>query len=169
MIKKAKAEDAAVLALLGLVTYNESHGQFIENKEDLKKYNEAAFSISKTKKDIQDRNNVFYIIYSNDVPAGYAKLVLNTKTDGVTSNKNCQLERIYILQEFIPLKISYKLLVFLEKEAHIFGLDTIWLSVYVKNLRAIKFYQKHDYKNVGKSVFLVNGKGYENMVFSKTI
>lgn len=169
MIKRAKESDAEVLALMGLVTYNESHGQFIENKEDLKRYNETAFSISKTKKDIQNTSNVFFIIYANDTPAGYAKLVLNSNNESVISGKNCQLERIYVLQEFIPLKMGYKLLAFLEHEAVNLGFENMWLSVYVKNQRAIKFYQKHGYRIVGESVFMVNGQGYDNIVFSKKL
>ena len=36
-IKKAEASDADILALLGRLTYIESHGHFIEDKNDLSK------------------------------------------------------------------------------------------------------------------------------------
>lgn len=169
IIKKAKEVDSEVLSLLGLITYKESHGHFIENKEDLKKYNETAFSISKTKVDLNNPNIVFYIIYVNDLPAGYAKLVLNGLDKSVNSQNNCQLERIYILDDFIPLRIGQKFLTFLEEEAKAMHSYTIWLSVYIKNERAIRFYQKNGYENVGKSIFLVHGTEYENIVFSKNI
>ena len=45
----------------------------------------------------------------------------------------------------------------------------MWLSVYIKNNRAIRFYQKNEFKNVGELNFIVNGKEYENIVFQKKI
>lgn len=168
-IDDASEADTEVLALLGTITYAESHGHFIDNKKDLMKYNETAFSVSKTRQDINNPNNIFYIIYVNDLPVGYAKLVLNTVNENVVSQNNCQLERIYILNDFIPLEIGQQFLTFLEEKAKTLRVDTMWLSVYPKNVRAIRFYEKNAFKKVGASIFLVNGKEYENIVFEKTI
>jgi len=168
-IKKAKKANTEVLALLGTITYTESHSQFIDDKNDLIKYNETAFSVSKTKQDINDSNNIFYIIYKDDLPVGYSKLVLNTMHKNVVSQNNCLLERVYILNDFIPLKIGQQFLTFLEDKAKELQLDTMWLSVYTKNSRAIRFYEKNEYQKIGTSIFVVNGKEYENLVFSKEI
>ncbi len=168
-IKTANESNAEVLAILGRVTYTESHGHFISDKEDILTYNDKAFSISKTKLDLNDSNNLFYIIYVDNLPVGYAKLVLNTIHESVISKNNCRLEKIYILNDFIPLKIGQQFLAFLEEKAKELQLDTMWLSVYIKNERAIRFYQKNEFKNVGELNFLVNGKAYENIVFSKEI
>ena len=168
-INKAKESDVEVLALLGTITYTESHSHFIDDKSDLMKYNENAFSISKTKKDIENPKNIFYIIYKDDLPIGYAKLVLNEIHKNVVSQNSCLLERIYILNDFIPLKIGQQFLTFLEKKAKEIQLDTMWLSVYKKNSRAIRFYCRNEFKEIAKSTFLVNGKEYENIVFSKRI
>ncbi|SHH56009.1 GNAT family N-acetyltransferase [Winogradskyella jejuensis] len=168
-IRPATIADAEVLALLGRVTYSESHGHFIDNNDDLMAYMETAFSVSKTKQDITDPKNRFYISYADDLPVGYAKLVLNSGYEDMHSENSCQLERIYILKDFIPLKIGQQFLTFLEAEAKALEFNTIWLSVYNKNERAIRFYQKNDFKDVGLSIFIVNGKAYENMVFSKDL
>ncbi len=171
MIKiiKAKERDSEVIALLGTITYTESHGHFIDDRNDLMKYNEDAFSVSKTKLDINNPNIIFYIMYKDNLPIGYAKLVLNAFHENGTLQDGCQLERIYILNDFIPLKIGYQFLNFLEEKVKALKLNTLWLSVYTKNTRAINFYQRNEYKETGKSVFLVNGKEYENKVFSKKI
>ena len=165
----AKEVNAEVLALLGRITYIESHGEYIDNKNDLLKYCNTTFSVSKTKQDLNNSKYLFYIIYVNDLPVGYAKLVLNAIHESVPSQNNCRLERIYILNDFIPLKLGQQLLIFLEEKAKELQLDTMWLSVYIKNNRAIRFYQKNEFKNVGELNFLVNGKGYENTIFSKKI
>ena len=168
-IKKAKKSDADVLALLGRQTYAESHGHFIDDKNDLLKYLDENFSVAKTKQDLNDPKNLMYIIYVNDQPAGYLKLVLNTKHENIVSQNNCLLERIYILNEFIPLKVGQQLLTFAEEKAKGLKLDTMWLSVYIKNNRAIRFYARNEYKNIGELNFLVNGKSYNNLVLAKKL
>lgn len=168
-IKTAKISDTEVLALLGRLTYIESHGHFIEDKNDLLQYINEAFSVTKTKQELQNPNNLFYMIYVDELPVGYAKLVLNETHVTVVSRHNCLLDKIYILNEFIPLKIGQQFLNFLEEKAKALQLDTMWLSVYVKNERAIRFYEKNEFKNVGDINFLVNGKNYENIVLSKMI
>ena len=168
-IKKANESNTEVLALLGRLTYAESHGHFIDDKNDLSKYLDENFSISKTKQDITNPKNLFYIMYVEGLPIGYAKLVLNTKQESIASQNNCCLERIYILNEFIPLKIGKQLLTFVEEQAKALQLDTMWLSVYIKNNRAIRFYERNEFKNVGELNFIVYGKSYENTVFSKKI
>lgn len=165
----AKESAAEVLALLGRITYRESHGHFIEDKNDLLNYCNEAFSVAKTKQELNKPNNLFYLVYVNELPVGYAKLVLNATHESVASQNNCCLERIYLLNEFIPLKIGQQLLNFLEAKAKELQLDMMWLSVYLKNYRAIKFYQKNKFKNVGTLNFSVNGKTYENIVYAKKL
>ena len=168
-IKLAKEADTDVLALLGRLTYAESHGHFIDDKNDLLKHLDENFSVSKTEQDINNPKNLFYLIYVDDLPVGYAKLVVNAKNKNIASQNNCCLEKIYILNDFIPLKIGKQLLIYVEEQAKALKLDTIWLSVYIKNNRAIRFYEKNEFKNVGELNFIVNGESYENIVFSKKL
>lgn len=168
-IQIAKEADTAILALLGRLTWAESHGHYIDDKNNLLKYLNKNFSVSKTKQDINKPKNLFYIIYVDDLPVGYAKLVINAINESVASQNNCQLERIFIQNEFISLKIGQQLLTYVEEKAKALQLDTMWLTVYIKNKRAIRFYERNEFKNVGELNFFVNGKEYENIVFSKKI
>lgn len=168
-IRIATEADTEVLALLGRLTWAESHGHYIDDKNDLLKYLDKNFSISQTKQDINNPKQLFYIIYVDDFPAGYAKLILNATTESVISENNCRLERIFILNDFIPLKIGRQLLAFVETKAKELQLDTMWLTVYIKNNRAIRFYEKNEFKNVGELNFIVSGTSYENTVFSKKL
>lgn len=168
-IKKVSIVDTEVLALLGRITWSESHGHYVEDKNDVLKYLNDNFSVSKTAQNINNPNQMFYIIYADDLPVGYAKLVVNASNESITSQNNCQLERIFILNDFIPLKIGQQLLTFVEEQAKKLQLDTMWLTVYIKNKRAIRFYERNDFINAGEKKFLVNGKEYENIVFSKKI
>ncbi|QHI35153.1 Spermidine/spermine N(1)-acetyltransferase [Kordia antarctica] len=168
-IKKANEADIEVLALLGRITWAESHGHYLDDKNTLLKYLDENFSVNKTTQELNDSNKLFHIMYVDDLPVGYVKLVVNATQENVASQNSCRLERIFILNDFIPLKIGKQLLTFVEEQAKALQLDTMWLSVYIKNNRAIRFYEKNEFKNVGELNFIVNGKSYENIVFSKKI
>ncbi|WP_299116663.1 N-acetyltransferase [uncultured Winogradskyella sp.] len=167
--KIATEADTEVLALLGRLTWAESHGHYIEDKNDVLKYLDENFSVLKTKQNVSSPKQLFYIIYADDLPVGYAKVVLNVSNENIVSQNSCQLERIFILNDFIPLKIGQKLLTFVEGQVKKLKLDTMWLTVYIKNKRAIRFYEKNEFKNIGELNFLVSGKAYENIVFSKNL
>ena len=168
-IEKAQIEDLEVLALLGRLTWYESHGPYVDDKNDVTKYLNENFSIPKTTHNINSPNIHYYIVYVDDLPAGYAKIILNKPQENIESQNSCQLERIFILDEFISLRIGQMLMSFVEEQAKELRLDSLWLSVYIKNHRAIRFYERNDYKNVGALNFSVNDKLYENIVFSKTL
>jgi len=168
-IKITQEADAVVLALLGRQTYAESHGHFITEKNDLLKYLDTYYSVAQIRQDLANPNQLHYIVYVNELPVGYAKIVLNAKHESVNSIHNGRLERIYILSDFISLKLGQQLLSFVEAQAKTLKLDTLWLSVYIENKRAIRFYEKNEFENIGELNFMVNGKPYENMVFSKKI
>ena len=168
-IRIATTADTEVLALLGRVTWEESHGHYIDDKNNLLEYLNNNFSVPKTKKEINNPKNLFYIMHVDDVPAGYAKIILKENQESVASQNSCRLERIFIQNEFIALKVGQQLLTFVEERANALQFDTMWLSVYIKNKRAIRFYEKNEFKNVGDLNFIVNGKAYDNIVFSKNI
>lgn len=168
-IKIATKADVEVLAMLGRLTWSESHGQYIEDKNEVLQYLEENFSVSKTKENLNNPSIQFYIIYANDLPAGYAKIILNKTNKNVVPQNSCQLERIFILNEFIPLKIGQQLLTFVEEQAKKLQFEAMWLTVYIKNKRAIRFYERNEFINVGELNFVVSGKGYENIVFAKNL
>ena len=168
-IKRATEQDSEILAHLGSTTYIESHGHFIEDKDDLNRYLISSFSQEKVKQELRNQQNLFYLIFTNDLPVGYAKVVLNSTHESVSWQNACRLERIYILEKHIPLKLGKPFLTFIEKQAKDLKFDALWLSVYIKNQRAIRFYQKNDFLDVGRLNFMVNGKGYENLVLSKEL
>ena len=168
-IKTANLANAEVLALLGRLTWAESHGQYIDDKNNLKRYLDNNFSVAKTIQNLKNPKQRFYIMYADDLPIGYAKIIVNAVNENVASQHSCRLERIFILNDFIPLKVGHKLLTFVEEQVKALQLDTIWLSVYIKNKRAIKFYKKNDFKNVGVLNFDFNEESYHNIVFSKEL
>ena len=168
-IRVATSNDAEVLALLGRITYNESHGNYIENKVDLLNYNNTSFSVKKQEEELKNNSNLFYLIYSDTSPIGYIKLVKNSTNPNIQSTNVCKLERLYILNDFIAQKIGSIAMKYILEKVTELNFEELWLAVYFKNTKAISFYERNDFKNVGNIIFKVGESDFDNYVLSKKL
>ncbi len=105
-------------------------------------YYNLTFSVQKIEDGIKKPDNVFWIAFANRLPVGYAKLKLNSHSDFVESQDVCQLQKIYVLKDFLSMKIGFGLQDALLKKAKELNFDEMWLSVLHSNERAIHFYKK---------------------------
>jgi len=80
-IKIAEQKDAAIIALLGRITFNQSFGHLFRDKQDLYNYLDETFSVFKIENSLQKANNIYWIAKYNDLPVGYAKLKINSPTE----------------------------------------------------------------------------------------
>jgi ribosomal protein S18 acetylase RimI-like enzyme len=74
---------------------------------------------------------------------------------------------LYVLERFTGMGIGK---ILLEKSLQLInesGFKAAWLTVYHKNDRAIKFYKKHGFTDIGKAFFEMQGNQYENRVLIK--
>lgn len=168
-IRRANTNDAVHIALLGRITYTESHGDFIENKAFLLDFYKTHYSVSKIREELNDDKNLYWIVFSDELPIGFAKVSLDVNYPNLESTNSCKLQRLYILNDFIALKIGSQLQDTILEKVTALKFDTIWLTAYYKNTKGIKFYKKYGFKEVGSIDFYVGEKNYENLVFAKKL
>ena len=152
-IRKAAIKDAQVIALLGRVTFNETFGHLFRDKNDLLQYHDRTFYVSKLESSLHKKENIFWIAFRDNLPTGYAKLKLNSSSAFIDSDNICQLQKIYVLKDFLSMKIGLKLQEALLTEAQQRNYKSIWLSVLESNDRAISFYRKNDFNKIGNHHF----------------
>ena len=108
-IRLAKKEDAQCIALLGRITFTETFGHFFRDQKDLIDYYNSTFSVQKIEDGIKKPNNIFWIAFINRLPVGYAKLKLYSNSEFIESKDVCQLQKIYVLKDFLSMKIGFEL------------------------------------------------------------
>ncbi len=168
-IRIATKEDASVVSLLARITFTETFGHLFRDKEDLLHYFKTTFSVDKIESSIHKENTVFWIAFVNRLPVGYAKLKLDSSSTFISSKNVCQLQKIYVLKDFLSLKIGLKLQTQLFTKAKELGYDTIWLSVLHSNKRAINFYKKNGFAYVGDHDFTIGKEYFEFIAMSKKL
>lgn len=145
VIKKAAKNEAAILALLAQITFKEAFGH-VWDKAVLKNYLKHTFSVQKMQSSIEKSNNVFWIAYADELPAGYAKLKIYSPYEQLVDPKPAQLQKIYLLNDYIGNKIGQQLQEALFEQVRAEGIKTLWLAVWDGNDKAIRFYEKHGFK-----------------------
>lgn len=109
VIKLANQADAQFIALLSRITFSETFRHLFTDQKDLTNYLEHTFSVQKIQSSIIQPHNVYWIAFVNQLPVGYAKLKLDSKSEFIATVKVCQLQKIYVLKDFLSLKIGTEL------------------------------------------------------------
>ena len=151
-IVKASEKDFKLLAGIGKKTFIESHGESADKKE-IDTYVNEKNSCDFFQHELADSKNIYHIIYYNEIPAGYSKIILNSPHENIPALHVTKLERLYLLKEFYELKLGlglFKFNVELSKKNNQAGM---WLFTWKQNVRAINFYLKNGFKIIGSYDF----------------
>jgi ribosomal protein S18 acetylase RimI-like enzyme len=151
-IVRATDKDGQLLASIGRTSLRESHGSSAP-VADMNTYLNENYTRIAFEKEIKDLNNLYHIIYHNDQPAGYCKIIFNSPHPNIESKSVSKLERLYLLKDFYSLGLGFELLLFnieLSIKNHQEGL---WLYVWKGNDRAISFYKKIGFTIIGSYDF----------------
>ena len=167
-IRLAKKEDAQFIALLGRITFTETFGHFFEIKRFDRLLQFDIFS-SKIEDGIKKSNNIFWIAFVNRLPVGYAKLKLYSNSEFIESKDVCQLQKIYVLKDFLSMKIGFELQDLLLKKAKELNFNKVWLSVLNSNERAINFYKKTGFEKIGNHDFQIGKESFEFIAMKKKL
>lgn len=168
-IREATLSDAEYIALLGRITFTETFGELFVDQQDLLDYCDQTFSVSKIRNGIQKSNNVFWLAFWDDLPVGYAKLKLDSPSQFIESSSIAQLQKIYVLKDFLSMKIGLKLQNILIEKARQQPTKMIWLSVLRTNERAVRFYRKNEFSKVGEFVFEIGKQAFEFDAMAKLL
>lgn len=168
-IKRASINDAVSIALLGRITFTETFGDLFSDKKDLLEYLERTFAVDKIEKGIEKDNNVFFIAFMDKLPVGYGKLKLHSENKFLEDSNICQLQKIYVLQDFLSLGIGKQLHSCLLKKAIDLEFNAIWLSALDSNQRAIDFYINYGYQSIGKHGYTIGKDDFELYVMLKKL
>ena len=157
MIKIIKADitHSLLLSEIAARTFIESHGRSAST-EDInfyvkKNYNEISF-----KKELQNPDNIYHLLYYNNLLAAYSKINLNFRCPGFTAQNTTKFDRLYVLKEFYGLGIGAKLFEFNFKLIKKNNQKGIWLYVWVENERALHFYKKNGFTIIGSHNFKIS-------------
>ena len=169
LIRRATSRDATTVAFLGRTTFGETFGHLFRDPNDLLDYYARTFSDEKIAQSLQKERNLYWLASVDDLPVGYAKLKLHSPSAFLVQANVCQLQKIYVLKDYLSLKIGLQLQEKLIDEARASGSSFIWLSVLKENERAIQFYLKNGFGKIGDHDFSIGKEDFDFMAMARKL
>jgi diamine N-acetyltransferase len=154
-IRRADATDAARVAAFAARTFRETFGQD-NSVEDMSLYLESAYSVEKQTAELSSPDILTLLAEQHGATIGFAMLRRNGPMPAcVTMPDPIELWRFYVDRAWHGRGVAPVLMDAVLDAARSLGSRSIWLGVWEQNARAIAFYTKHAFVDVGTHEFMV--------------
>jgi len=135
--------------------------------ENMAQYLENDLSVGKLTVELNDPESQTYFARLDEEIIGYLKLNVGAAQTEKVDPGGLEIQRIYVKKEFHGSHVGATLLNFAfaiaEKDNHPF----IWLAVWEKNPRAIRFYEKNGFVTFGSHVFQLGEDAQTDLLMKK--
>lgn len=159
--------DAATLDRIFDTTFCETFGH-LYRPEDLGVF-QASFDLADWQAELRDPSFAFRVAEENGEPAGYVKLGPLTKLPIETDRAAMLLDQLYVLKAHHGAGIARTLMDWALDEALRRGAEELYLTVYVDNHRARRFYDRYGFEAVGRYDFMVGSHADEDVIMRKSL
>lgn len=154
-IRRAGTADAEPLAKLAARIFTETFAADTA-PDDLAAFLNRAYGVRQQSGEIADPDVVTLIAKVPEGFSGYAQVRRHSKTPAcVTAPEPVELWRFYVQKDWHGKGIAAPLMAAVLDSARALGGRSLWLSVWERNPRAIAFYGKHGFRDVGSEPFWV--------------
>ncbi|HYX46932.1 MAG TPA: GNAT family N-acetyltransferase [Sphingomicrobium sp.] len=164
--RDAEVADAPALDRLFDTSFCDTFGH-LYGPEDLEEFL-TSFSIADWEEHLGDPAFLFRIAQADGVPVGYLKLgplKLPVEPEGPA----LLLDQLYVLAEHHGTGIAPALMDWAITEARRRGAEELYLTVYVDNHRARRFYERYGFEAVGRYDFMVGNHADEDVIMRKKL
>lgn len=165
-IKQATIKDTNVLVKIGRETFYETFAAD-NSEENMRDYLERSFNREKITSELEDAGAIFFIAWLEDQPIGYLKVNRGASQTELQDNSSLEIERIYVKAAFYGKKVGQLLYDKALDVAQQAGMSSIWLGVWEKNPRAIRFYEKNGFIAFDQHIFKMGAEDQIDIMMRK--
>ena len=168
LIRRATVDDAPLIASIGADTFTTSFGAQ-NTPENLAKHLTKAFGEEIQMRELTDPAITYLIAEQNGRTAGYAQVREGDAPPPVAGPRPVEVRRFYVLPDFHGTGIAQALMDACADEARRRGGRTLWLGVWDQNPRAIRFYTKWGFSDVGGQTFMLGDDPQQDRVLARSL
>ena len=169
VIRPARLADAAALSALMRRTFVAANGH-CSSPENVAAFLETVYTPELQAREIQDPDTLTVIVEQDGQWAGFAQLRWgSTPPPEVGLLPTVELGRIYLDAAFHGRGLAAQLVANLLAAASLRGSRSVWLNVWQEAAQAIRFYQKHGFEIVGRSLFKVGDDIKDDWVMTQAL
>ena len=153
-LRSIDESDIEALQEISIQTFSETFGSS-NSQADMELYLSQNFNREQLLTEVRSPDCRFYFVSTDHDIAGYIKINIGeaqTVKDNIPHH-SIEIERIYVRTRFHGMHIGRVLLERALDIARQHGANTVWLGVWEKNERAIRFYTNNGFTTFGQHVF----------------
>jgi ribosomal protein S18 acetylase RimI-like enzyme len=179
-IRRATVADAARLSRFAAECFRDTYAA-MNTPQDMDRYVAEKFTEAQQSAEISDATGGVWLAEVTDEPdasvrphaggpalAGYAQLVRGAVPASVRGPA-IEVSRFYVARRYHGRGIAGALFAAVLAHAEALGVATIWLGVWERNPRAIAFYQKQGFVEVGAQDFLLGTDVQHDLVLARPL
>lgn len=167
MLRRATPADAAKLAIIGPASFLESFADDHPG-DDIVSHFETYHSRDYYDRALIDPAKQLWIVEEKlGAPIGYA--MMGEATLPGTNRDDAELIRIYVLSRWHGQGLGKALFDVVLARAVESGAKRLVLSVYTKNLKARRFYERNGFVAIGPTTFIVGKTLFEDIVMARRL
>ncbi|GAV20286.1 protease synthase and sporulation negative regulatory protein PAI 1 [Mariprofundus micogutta] len=153
-IRLATLEDVEAIIEIGRSTFARAYGAIVL-PSDMESYLAKVFDSELIRSEILSLSVSYYLTESESNILAYAKLVETSKPEYLVDANVAELVRLYVVPEVYGKGIGRLLLNTVRQEVIASGYSGWWLRVWEKNEGAIRFYERNNFRRVGREPYLI--------------
>ena len=128
----------------------------------------SSFGVEDWEAELRDASYAFRIGEADGQPVGYVKLG-PLKLPVETNRPAILLDQLYILKDYHGVGIAHALMDWAIEEAQRRRAEEMYLTVYIDNHRARRFYDRYGFEAVGRYDFMVGSHADEDIIMRKAL
>jgi len=167
-IRAAGVADAPWLAALAERTFRETYAAQ-NTPENMERYVGEHFGAGRQARELADPAVQTLVAEVNGRAAGYAQLAWSTAPACVVGEAPIEVTRFYVDRPWHGQGVAQALMASLVERAAAAGARTAWLGVWERNPRAIAFYRKSGFSEVGTHTFLLGTDPQRDFVLARSL
>jgi diamine N-acetyltransferase len=167
-IRRALRPDATSLSAIAEQTFRDTFSG-MNKPEDMDLYCRSAFGEIIQAAEIANASMVTLLYEQGTKLLGFAQLRWGKPPNSVLAQAPGEIQRLYVVRDSKGRGVAHELMNACIGEMLRHGSDVVWLGVWERNPRAIAFYKKFEFREVGEHVFTVGTDPQRDIVMARLV
>jgi len=168
IIRRGTAADAPVLAPLARETFFDTFAS-TNDAGDMAIHLERAYGVPQQTAELIDPAVITLLVDEGGQTVAYAQVRTGHVPDCVSGAAPIELWRCYVQRQWHGRGIAQALMARVVAAAAAAGAQTLWLGVWERNHRALAFYRKCGFVDVGEHVFMFGSDPQTDRVMARSL
>lgn len=167
-IQACTIEDIDTLRDISIETFAETFEDENDPKH-LAAYLDRAYNVQQLETELSNPDSQFFFAMLDGKVAGYLKVNANNAQTEAMGEETFELERIYVRREFQGSGVGKALYDQAIRCANELNKREMWLGVWEHNHKALAFYRKHGFVQIGAHTFYMGDDAQVDLIMAKLL